>query len=257
MTEPSRFPRRARRLALGTSIAMVAILAVAVAAQPGGTVAPYHAVGGIYQGLRPTAVGLPQIGESGTVGAGDFAAVLRRYHDSGAYERDLAAVDGAAQRYLDRRLTKKHKGKPALVLDIDETALSNYAGLAKSGFTAAGLAQAVVAGTMVPLKPTLALYRNAVRHHVAVFFITGRPSLLDALTKTDLRGAGYNRGWNALYEKPLTEGVEAFKSSTRAAIQRHGYDIIANVGDQESDLDGGHADAAFKLPDPFYFIADR
>ena len=257
MTEPSRFPRRTRRLVLGTAIAMVAILAVAVAAQPGGTVAPYHAVGGVYQGLRPTAVGLPQIGEQGTVGAGDFVAVLKAYHDSGAYERDLAAVDGAAQRYLNHYLTKKHKGKPALVLDIDETSLSNYAGLAKSGFTVAGLDQSVASGTMVPIKPTLALYRNALRHHVAVFFITGRPLLLDALTRTDLRGAGYNSGWKALYEKPLTAGVEAFKSSTRAAIQRHGYDIIANVGDQESDLDGGHADAAFKLPDPFYFIADR
>jgi predicted secreted acid phosphatase len=230
---------------------------VAVAAQPGGVVVSYRAPGGVYKGLRPTAVGLPQIGEQGTVGVGDFAAVLRRYHDSGAYERDLSTVDGAAQRYLDRRLTEKHKGKPALVLDIDETALSNYAGLVKSGFTAAGLAQSVVSGTMVPIKPTLALYRNALRHHVAVFFITGRPSLLDALTKTDLRGAGYNSGWKALYEKPLTEGVEAFKSATRAAIQHRGYDIIANVGDQESDLDGGHADAAFKLPDPFYFIADR
>jgi hypothetical protein len=25
---------------------------------------------------------------------------------------------------------------------------------------------------------------------------------------------------------------------------------------KESDLDGGHADRAFKLPNPYYFIAD-
>jgi acid phosphatase len=29
-----------------------------------------------------------------------------------------------------------------------------------------------------------------------------------------------------------------------------------NIGDQESDLDGGHADRDFKLPNPFYFISD-
>jgi hypothetical protein len=31
---------------------------------------------------------------------------------------------------------------------------------------------------------------------------------------------------------------------------------VVNLGDQESDLDGGHAERAFKLPNPFYFISD-
>ena len=30
--------------------------------------------------------------------------------------------------------------------------------------------------------------------------------------------------------------------------------IIASVGDQWSDLDGGYAERVFKLPNPFYFI---
>lgn len=45
-----------------------------------------------------------------------------------------------------------------------------------------------------------------------------------------------------------------YKSGERAEIEADGYRIIANVGDQESDLQGGHADRAFKLPNPFYFI---
>ena len=45
-----------------------------------------------------------------------------------------------------------------------------------------------------------------------------------------------------------------YKSGERAKIEQRGYRIIANVGDQESDLQGGHADRAFKLPNPFYFI---
>ena len=31
--------------------------------------------------------------------------------------------------------------------------------------------------------------------------------------------------------------------------------ILVNIGDQQSDLAGGHARRAFKLPSPFYFIA--
>jgi hypothetical protein len=45
-----------------------------------------------------------------------------------------------------------------------------------------------------------------------------------------------------------------YKSATRAHIESLGYDIVANLGDQYSDLRGGHADRAFKLPNPNYFL---
>ncbi len=45
-----------------------------------------------------------------------------------------------------------------------------------------------------------------------------------------------------------------YKSGERAKIEQQGFDIVANVGDQESDLRGGHADRAFKLPNPYYFL---
>ena len=32
------------------------------------------------------------------------------------------------------------------------------------------------------------------------------------------------------------------------------YHIIATIGDQASDLAGGHAECGFKIPNPFYFI---
>jgi hypothetical protein len=33
-----------------------------------------------------------------------------------------------------------------------------------------------------------------------------------------------------------------------------GYDIVANFGDQFSDLVGGHADRQVKLPNPTYYL---
>ena len=256
--------RWARRVAPLAVVVALGACAVAFAGQGGGAV-QYRGAGGAYfSSVRPTGVGLPQIGESGTVGAGDLAASLRRYHDSGAYERDLSTIDGAAQSYLALRLKQakaprgkrvKLTGKPAIVLDIDETSLSNYVGLERSGFTAADLAASSVS-TQTPIQPTLSLYRYARGHGVGVFFVTGRPSLIDALTKANLRAAGYTKGWNAVFERPSGVRTEAFKAGARKKIQRQGFDIVANVGDQESDLDGGHADRAFKLPDPFYFISD-
>jgi hypothetical protein len=46
-----------------------------------------------------------------------------------------------------------------------------------------------------------------------------------------------------------------YKSGTREHIESLGYDIVANFGDQYSDLDGGYADKTFKVPNPTYFVS--
>jgi acid phosphatase len=51
-----------------------------------------------------------------------------------------------------------------------------------------------------------------------------------------------------------TPSVADFKAPERAKIEMKGYTIIANVGDQPSDLAGGHAERTFQLPNPFYRV---
>ena len=63
-------------------------------------------------------------------------------------------------------------------------------------------------------------------------------------------------------EEPLKECVVKFPGNPRtlheplfkAEIELAGYSIIANVGDQPSDLLGGHSERDFLLPDPFYRV---
>jgi acid phosphatase len=247
---------RATILALFVALAFAA---GAIATGVGDSPTTYPAKGGTYVGVRPTAVGLPQLGATGTVGAGEIVKAVRDYHDSGQYDKDLAAVAGNARGYLDARLAswpRKSKLRPAIVLDIDETSLSNYAGLVASGFTTVGNVINPVTATGKAIAPTMTLYQRARSNGVAVFFITGRPPQIAGITALNLVNEGYDKGWDGLYTKPTDAGTQAFKSSTRAAIEKRGYDIVANIGDQESDLDGGHADRGFKLPNPFYFIPD-
>jgi len=45
-----------------------------------------------------------------------------------------------------------------------------------------------------------------------------------------------------------------YKSLTRQHIESLGYDIVANFGDQYSDLNGGFADRTYKIPNPMYFL---
>lgn len=226
--------------------------------------------------IRPTGVGLPRIGLDGTVGAGDLGPSLYQYEDSGHYESDLEKVGGRARDYLDRRVPRirrqarqrcRKRGiepcrmpKLALVLDIDETSLSNYDELAAASFrnATAALATSAIAADAPAIEPTLELFDDARRMGVAAFFITGRPdvAIFRERTEANLTAAGYS-GWKELVLKPTdVHGTVPYKSGVRADIEADGYRIVLNVGDQDSDLKGGHADKAYKLPNPFYFISD-
>jgi predicted secreted acid phosphatase len=103
---------------------------------------------------------------------------------------------------------------------------------------------------------TLALYKTARRHGVSVFFITGRDESERMATERNLRRVGY-RDWAGVIMRPAgsrTASAADDKAPARARIEAMGFTIIANIGDQPSDLSGGHAEAAFLLPNPFYRI---
>jgi acid phosphatase len=183
----------------------------------------------------------------------DRIAALREYHDSGRYARDLRAVNRSARRYLRRELRDGVR-RPAIVLDVDETSLSNWARLSASDFGATPVPTAVATRPARPIRSTRALYREARRRHVAVFFVTGRAPARRADTLRNLRSAGYDRGWTGASFRPRSIDTTPFKRRARARIERRGYTIVLNLGDQRSDLAGGHARRAFKLPNPFYTI---
>ena len=98
-----------------------------------------------------------------------------------------------------------------------------------------------------------------------VFFLTGRGTARHDGTVTNLTSEGYDVVDANLYLRDNTApwlsscGGSActttqYKSLTRQHIESLGYDIVANFGDQFSDLNGGFADRTFKIPNPMYFI---
>ncbi|MDE1145526.1 MAG: HAD family acid phosphatase [Azospirillaceae bacterium] len=194
---------------------------------------------------------------------------LLAYHDSGAYDRDLARVAGEAGAWIKARAASLPAGtKPALVLDIDETSLTNWPQLKINdfGYIKAGGCDMdqgpcgspawEMMGQAAVIQPTLEVYRQARAAGIAVFFITGRPESERDATARNLASAGYE-GWAGLVLRgPGAHGQPAavYKTAERARIEAQGYTIIANMGDQDSDLAGGHAERTFKLANPYYFI---
>ena len=197
---------------------------------------------------------------------GDAGIAATAYHSSGAYDRDLAAVSNEASTWVVERAPQS---KPALVLDIDDTALSNWEVIVANDFGRVidGSCRNLPKGPCgwqawdllsrsTVIQPTQQLFQKARELNVAVFFITGRPEAQRAATERNLRATGYG-GYEKMYMVPNgTHFASAadFKTPVREQIEQAGYTIIANMGDQPSDLAGGHAERTFQLPNPFYRI---
>src|SRR5258707_12774940 len=132
---------------------------------------------------------------------GDAGIAARAYHDSGAYDRDLAIVANQAARWITKRAANARR--PALVLDIDETALSNWEIIKLDDFgrpikgpcnpssgAPCGWAAWDQLGRDPAIESALQVFRTARTSDVAVFFITGRPESHRAATERNLRNAG-------------------------------------------------------------------
>jgi predicted secreted acid phosphatase len=196
---------------------------------------------------------------------GPIKDMLVEYHQK-FYDADVAAVFESAQNYIEKNASEAKR--PALVLDIDETSLTNWLNLHADdfGFVADGTCDElpagpcgfnawVLKGSATAIEPAHKLFETAKAKGVAVIFITGRPNSQRDITILNLDHAGYE-GWTELRTRPDGEGgtVQDYKTKERIKVEDEGYTIIAGVGDQMSDIDGGHSGCTFKVPNPFYFI---
>jgi hypothetical protein len=192
--------------------------------------------------------------------------LLLEYHLK-YYDIDVTAVFDSAQKYIEQAANQVQR--PALVLDIDETSLTNWPNLLADnfGFVAdgscdllpkgpCGFNQWVLKGAAKAIEPARKLFYAAKAKGIAVIFITGRVDSQRDITILNLDHAGFE-GWTELRTRPDRDDlptVQEFKTAERIKVEAEGYTIIANVGDQHSDINGGHSGCGFKVPNPFYFI---
>jgi predicted secreted acid phosphatase len=185
---------------------------------------------------------------------------LKEYYESGKYYEEIATKVAEVQDYISKQSPLSRYQQRAIVLDIDETSLSNYQTLKRLSFTrneqALTAAYMLSKGDAIP--SVLSLYQYAINHKIAVFFISERidsPEIRKA-TMDNLVSAGFSQ-WQELILMPIEEqqNVENFKTKARQKIAMQGFDILANIGDQESDISGGYAEIKVKLPNPFYGLS--
>lgn len=164
--------------------------------------------------------------------------------------------------------------KPALVFDADDTTLWTYdMEVADMHFNFDPARQDVwVQEQRFPATPGMVSFVNtAAAMGFTVFGLTGRNDNQKAATVANLAKVGYTAfpedrfytKWTGVgsSQQPAYITCAAakcttveYKAGTRKHIEDLGYDIVLNVGDQWSDLQGGHADRILKLPNPTYYL---
>jgi acid phosphatase len=188
---------------------------------------------------------------------------LRQYHDctgaAGCYQKDLEVQADLAIAFLRMRAAHRNTDeKLALILDIDETTLSNWAQMSAANFEYNSKDfNAWVASAQAPAIPgTLRLFKTAEELGVSVIFITGRSEAQRASTETNLRLSGFDKWEQLILRAPDQRNLtaEQYKSEARGVVAKT-FRIVLNVGDQWSDLRGPNpAEFSVKYPDPYYFI---
>ena len=199
------------------------------------------------------------------------------------YAKEASSVAAAGSRWLAAMAGKSPM--QAIVLDVDDTTLTtwNYETFSNWAYNP-GTNATYVLGEKFPATPGMVdMVEPAAAEGYAIFFITGRPtSQYDAtlanLTTADVVG-GISAGYptpEELFTKPAVGSYPAYldtpefcadaiatstschtvpyKAGTRAYIESLGYDIVADFGDQYSDLFGGYTDQTFKMPNPNYYL---
>ena len=214
------------------------------------------------------------------LGTGTFAP------DS-SYAKEAEGVAAKGSEKL-ARVARWHKSAPAkaIVLDVDDTSLAtwNYEIFSNWSFNPATNATYVTNQLFPPVPGMVDMANTASAEGYAIFYLTGRPAPQEAATLGNLTSDGIgvdagfpapttlNDGEDGLFTKPAVADypdylkaacagdpngsctTAHYKTATRAHIESLGYDIVANFGDQFSDLVGGFADKTFKLPNPNYFL---
>ena len=213
-----------------------------------------------YYGSQSTTYDIPGIGD-------DVAATIPAADSH--YAKQMAGIVAGAERYLtSQKARPEHGTKPAIVFDIDDTLLNtyDYEVANQFGYDPTINAAWVNAGAFPAVPGMVGLYKFAQSHGYTVYFITGRPESQRAATEANLANVGFGAidDSKLFLKQPTTPSylhcvavsctTIEYKSGTRAHIASQGYDIVADFGDQYSDLTGADHGKQFKIPNPMYYL---
>ncbi|CAH2044372.1 unnamed protein product [Thlaspi arvense] len=183
----------------------------------------------------------------------DYLTTSQQYRD------DSKTVCKEAYFYA-KGLALKNDTINVWIFDLDETLLSNIPFYAEYGYgtekqDTEAFSKWLAAGESPVLAESLHLYENIQELGIEPIIITERFQDLEEVTLKNLKAAGFTYWKHAIF-KPTGSNTKTanFKSKERKKLERSGYTIIGNIGDQWADLaKDSPGRRTFKLPNPLYY----
>ena len=181
--------------------------------------------------------------------------IVKDYYESGGYDRELDEVIGDAKQKFSKVEIKENS---VVIFDVDETALNNY-GLAKQmdfGYVY-DLNKKWNEELKAPaIKQTQDLYLYLLNRGFKIIFLTARNSNEYDVTYKNLIQNGYTVFDTLITQREDEQNLKTqqFKSTKRAELAAQGYEIVGNIGDQWTDLNGPYSGIQIKIPNYLYEI---
>lgn len=181
--------------------------------------------------------------------------LVKEYYEKGEYEREM---DEIAEKAIERLKNEDFDDKCGAVFDVDETALANYSHIKSVDFGSVSKLwdEWVYSAKAKAIPQVKKIYDFLVSRGVKIYFITGRDIKFYEATRQNLINEGYTKIEGLICRGPGEKNISAisYKSAHRGKLAASGIKIIANVGDQKSDSDGGNSGYIIKLPNYLYVI---
>lgn len=174
-----------------------------------------------------------------------------RFSHTLKYRQEFEEAIRSARRYCETHLDAPRR---AVVSDLDETLFDNREfDAANPQFDRSRWLEWVRQESAPLYRQTADLLSWARSKGFAVFLVTTRGEDTKVSTISNLLKDGIL--YDGLFMRPPgnTESHQTLKTAFRKEIQRMGFTILVNIGDQFSDLAGGYAEDCEKLPNQMYF----
>lgn len=180
---------------------------------------------------------------------------IRAYYREGEYISAVALLLAG----LKEKLIQNPRGENDVILmDVDETALNSFEFISGTDFDFyPHLWEEWMLGGKIPAnEPVLQFYQEMITAGFSFIFLTGRMHNFRRATENNLKAAGYHTFNRLITRREEEDGLEpaVYKTKVRQSLTDEGYRILANIGDQESDIQGGLALFPLQLPNFLYQI---
>ncbi|MCF8259872.1 MAG: hypothetical protein K9J12_03805 [Melioribacteraceae bacterium] len=185
----------------------------------------------------------------------DSKRVVSNYYESGKHSEELTEL---IQNFITETKHDDYPNNAAVIFDIDETVLSNYDYIKKIDFGYEyKLWDAYMQKASAEAIPEVKnLYTFFLQEHYHIIFLTARKQSVYDATIINLMKEGFTVFDTVICKSEDYGGVSSadFKAAERKRLTEAGYEIIATIGDQNSDLVGEFTGKKLKLPNYLYRV---